>query len=168
MRLITLFTSTMLTTALAFGSTATAQSAPQGDSAVPEYTLTTDFVDKWEAVANDPSAPICNLMTMNLKSTTAQAAIAEYDARPGNHAYLASHGLSARDMVLGTATLAAAAMQEMQGQHPEMGAGKPVRQVSAQNMAFYQSHKDGIHEVMQQAGKARMQRNGGKLPNCAE
>lgn len=173
MRLTSLLAGTALTVTLALTFSTRALALPAEHSAadiatVHDYTLTSSFLDKWEAISKDPNAPACTLMTLNLHGDSLSEAISEYDARPGNHNYLASHGLTSRDMILGTSALAAAAMQEMQAKHPEFVKGNAARLVSPQNMAFYQGHKDEIHSLMQKVGKARLSQNGGKLPDCAK
>lgn len=128
-----------------------------------DYTLTEGFLKKWETIMADPDKPTCNLMTLNLRGTSLDERIAEYDARPGNHAYLASHGMTSREMVLGTTMLALAGMQEMQSNAPgQVEEGSGMR-VSDRNMAFHQSHKNEIMKAMQKASTAR----GGKMSDCA-
>lgn len=70
--------------------------------------------------------------------------------------------------MLGTMTMAAAAMQEMSSIAPKMVEGNGGVQVSEQNMAFHQSHKAEVHKFMQKVGKERLRQGGGKLPDCAK
>ncbi len=135
-------------------------------AAIHDYTLTPGFLNKWKAMAADPEAPACSLMTLNLHGDSLNEVIDEYDARPGNHAYLRRHGLSSREMILGTSILAAAALQEIQRSHPGYVKGDASRLVSPQNMAFYQAHEEEIHALMQKAGQARLRQNGGELADC--
>lgn len=169
MRLIPFLATTALaaTLLLSCGPAASAQSAPPSDPDVQtlqNYTLTEGFLTKWKAVMMDPSAPTCNLMTLSLRGNSLDEKIATYDARPGNHDYLASKGLTSREMVLGTTTMALAGMQEMSLRAPDGVEGDASIQVSAKNMAFHRSHKTEVTNTMQSASKAR----GDKVPNCAE
>lgn len=173
MQLTSLLAGTALTAMLALnwssGAIALPAQHPAADiAAMHDYILTTGFLDKWKAIAQDSGAPKCSLMTLNLHGDSLDQNIADYDARPGNHAYLASHGLTAREMILGTWTLAAAGMREVQRARPGIVKGNANRLVSVENMAFYQSHKDEIHEFMRKLGMQQLQRDGVKLPDCAK
>lgn len=172
MRFIPSLAATMLVavSSLAFNPVASARALQHSSAdakAWHDFTLTDGFLKKWEAVMSDPKAPTCSLMTINLKGGSLSERISHYDARPGNHAYLARHGLTAREMVLGTFTMAAAAMQEMSSGHPGLIEGNSGMQVSARNMAFHRSHKAEIQRFMQKIGQQRLRRDGGTLPNCA-
>src|SRR4051794_37662297 len=46
----------------------TEQASPADVAAVRSYTLTSGFLEKWKAVAEDPKAPACNLTTLTLRS----------------------------------------------------------------------------------------------------
>ena len=98
MRINSLFASSLLAAALSMGIGSPAIAKPGNSAAdvaaIHDYTLTTGFLEKWEAIATDPAAPSCSLMTLNLHGDSLNEMIANYDARPGNHAYLSSHGLS--------------------------------------------------------------------------
>lgn len=173
MRLIPLLAANALaaTLSLTCSPTVSARSAQPSSAdaqAFHDYTLTEGFLKKWEATMVDPNKPTCSLMTLNLQGDSLDEMISKYDARPGNHAYLASQGLTSREMILGTMTMAAAAMQEMSGIAPEMVEGNGGVQVSEQNMAFHQSHKAEVHKFMQKVGKERLRQGGGKLPDCAK
>lgn len=169
MRLILLLAATALaaTLSLTCSTTVSARQAQPSSAdlqTLHDYTLTEGFLKKWEAVMVDPNKPTCNLMTLNLQGNSLDEKISEYDARSGNHAYLAKQGLTSREMLLGTLTMAGAGMQEMLKNAPDMAEGNGGMQVSAKNMAFHQSHKGEIMKVMQTASAAR----GGKMPNCAK
>lgn len=168
MRLIPLLVATALATTLSFTClrTASAQSAqPSAADAqtLHDYTLTDAFLAKWEAIMADPNKPTCSLMTLDLRGNSLDERIAEYDARPGNHAYLSRQGLTARDMVLGSTVMALSGMQEMSTSAPGMTEGQAGLQVSAQNMAFHRSHKEEVMKTMQKASAAW----GDKMPHCA-
>jgi prolyl oligopeptidase PreP (S9A serine peptidase family) len=169
MRLIPLLAATALAATLSLTcSPAVSARQTQPSSAdlqtLHDYTLTEGFLKKWEAMMVDPNKPTCNLMILNLQGNSLDQQISKYDARPGNHAYLAKQGLTSREMVLGTLTMAVAGMQEMLKNAPDMAKRNGGMQVSAKNMAFHQSHKGEIMKVMQSASQAR----GGKIPNCAK
>lgn len=138
---------------------------PQG------FTLTDGFLAKYQAAELDIAKDPCRLGFFKLMGRdgaglTLDQAAARYDAQPGVHAMLAGHGLTAHDMLTGVATLTAAAMQEMKAKHPGMVQTSGATQVSAANMAFYQSHKDAIHQFAMQVGQQQMRANGGKMPAC--
>lgn len=168
MRLIPMLAATVFATALFVTCSPTVFARPAQPSradlkTLHNYTLTEGFLNKWEAIMADPIKPTCSLMTINLQGNSLDQKISKYDARPGNHAYLASHGMTSREMVLGTTMMALADMQEMSNNAPDMVEGNAGMQVSAQNMAFHRSHKDEVLKTMQKASTAR----GGKIPDCA-
>lgn len=150
--------------------------APSGAdvAALQSFSLDSAFLDKWKAVQTDAAKDPCNLDAMHTlmkmerggqKQSIDQVA-SEYDAQPGVHAMLASHGITARDYMTGVMTLFAAGMQEMAQEHPGM-VKKTSFQVSPANMAFYREHKDEIHQFSQQTGQQMLHQNGGKLSTCA-
>ena len=86
------------------------------------------------------------------KMTLDQAA-AQYDAQPGVHAMLASHGLTAKEIFLGMTTLMAAAAQDLNQAHPGMvKTSGAAAHVSAANMAFFESHKQAIRQYSMRIG----------------
>lgn len=142
-------------------------------AAVHNFKLTTGFVKKYEAYSKDAAQKPCQLSPMlalaksGKQSMTLDQTVATFDAQPGVHAALARHGLSARELLLGTFTLAAAAMQDMQARHPELAAGdNSGPKVSAANMAFYHKHGKQILQYQRKTGMAAFHANGGKLPAC--
>jgi len=138
-------------------------------AAFRNYSLTTSFLQKWEAVAQDPKAPQCNLTTLTLHAKALDALVREYDQRPGVHASLESHGLTAREVILATSTLTAAAIQDMREKHPGIAAqGISAQPVSAANMAFYRAHHDELHQIMQRVAQQRLRAEGGKGSVCPE
>lgn len=169
MRLIPLLAATALAATLSLTCSPTlsarqAQPSSADLKTLHDYTLTEGFLKRWEAIMVDPNKPKCSLRALKLHGNSLDEEISEYDARPGNHAYLEKHGMTSREMVLGTMTMAGAGMQEMQNQAPEMVEGNGGMQIRAKNMAFHQRHKGEIMKVMQSASRAR----GGKMPNCAK
>jgi hypothetical protein len=144
-------------------------------AAFQNFTLTDGFMAKYQAAEADISKDPCGLSPMKVmaqanasssKMTLSQAA-AQYDAQPGVHAMLASHDLTAKEMFLGMSTLMAAAAQDLNQAHPGMvKATGAASQVSAANIAFYQSHKQALHQFNMQLAKQQMQASGGKLPSC--
>jgi hypothetical protein len=155
---------------LLFTAPAGAASQPSAAdlAAFRNYTLTTGFLDKWKAIAQDPKAPQCNLTTLTLHSSTLDGMTREYDARPGIHAYLASHGLTAREVILALSTLTAAGVQDLREKHPELAQGSTNQPVSAANMAFYRAHRDELHQFMQRLAQQRLHANGGTGTACPE
>ena len=124
------------------------------------------YMDANDDIARDP----CRLGMVDLLKHgdtcgSIDQAAAHYDAQPGVHAMLASHDLTAREMVLGMMTLTGAAMQDLRRQHPQAMAegGMPV---SAANMAFYEAHKAQLHQHMQAVAREQLKAHGGKLPAC--
>lgn len=159
----------LLAATLAFASLSPARADSNQPSAADlaafrSYTLTSGFLDKWKAIAADPKAPQCNLTTLTLHEKSLDGMVREYDARPGVHAYLASRGLTAREVILATSTMTAAAIQDVREKHPELAQGMTTRQpVSAANMAFYREHRDELHQFMQRIAQQRLHENGGKV-----
>ncbi|MBN8923871.1 MAG: hypothetical protein BGP10_08365 [Rhodanobacter sp. 68-29] len=144
-------------------------SDPQG------FTLTDGFLAKYQAVETDSIKDPCQLSPVKVLGLTGEGAgkatidqmAARYDAQPGVHAMLASHGVTAKEMILGTVTLMSAAIQELKQQHPGMVQGNGAAlQISAANMAFYQSHKQAIRQFNMQIAQQQLRANGGKLPPC--
>ncbi len=162
----------ILATALTLGSTTPARAADQLSAAdlaaFRNYTLTTGFLDKWKAINEDPKAPQCNLTTLTLHAKTLDGMVREYDARPGMHAYLASHGLTAREVVLALSNLTAAGIQDLREKHPGIAQGTTSLPVSAANMAFYRQHGDELHQFMQHLAQQRLHANGGVGTACPE
>lgn len=164
MRLIPMLAATALSlTCISKASAQPAQPSRADVQTLRDYSLTDGFLKKWETIMEDPNKPTCSLMTLTLHGNSLDERVAEYDARPGNHAYLSSHGMTSRDMVLGTTMMALAGMQEMSVNAPDMAEGNTGIKVSAKNMAFHKTHKAEVQRAMQKANAAR----GGKVPNCA-
>jgi hypothetical protein len=142
-------------------------------AAFQNFTLSDSFIAKYQAVETDIGKDPCGLSPMKVMAqanggkTTLSEAAAQYDAQPGVHAMLASHGLTAKDMFLGMSTLMAAAAQDLNQAHPGMvNATGAASQVSPANIAFYQSHKQALHQFHMQLAKQQMQASGGKMPSC--
>jgi hypothetical protein len=167
-----LLVAALLATAFFVGATAHADSAQPSATDVAafrNYTLTTSFLEKWKAVAEDPKAPQCNLTTLTLHGKSLDAMVREYDQRPGVHASLESHGLTAREVILATSTLTAAGIQDVREKHPGIAAqGISAQSVSAANMAFYRAHHDELHQLMQRIAQQRLHAEGGKGTVCPD
>ncbi|HUA79448.1 MAG TPA: hypothetical protein VL997_03685 [Dyella sp.] len=137
------------------------------------FSLDTTFLSKWKAVQTDALKDPCHLdamftlmkMTHDGQKYSVDQVASGYDAQPGVHAMLASHGITARDYLAGVMTLFAAGKQEMAEEHPGM-VKKTGFQVSEANLAFYRQHKDEIHQFSQQTGEQMLRQNGGKMPTC--
>lgn len=160
---------------IAFGlaaATPAAHAGAAGDmAAVQNFTLSDDYLNRYMAVQQDTAKDPCHLGMLGLLKPDAQnksldQLAAEYDAQPGVHAMLARHGLTARQAVLGTSVLMAAAMADLQKAHPGMVQSSGSIPVSPANQAFYSSHKSQIQQFTMRIGQQEMQANGGKLPAC--
>ncbi|HKR76481.1 MAG TPA: hypothetical protein VJR95_07420 [Rhodanobacter sp.] len=173
MKKATGFTRCMAALALCLVATVPAAcAASSSGGADPQgFTLTDSFLAKYQAAELDIAKDPCRLGFFKLMGSegshlTLEQAAARYDAQPGVHAMLASHGLTAHDMLTGVATLTAAAMQEMKAKHPGMVQTSGATQVSEANMGFYRSHKDAIHQFAMRVGQQQLRANGGKMPEC--
>lgn len=144
-------------------------------TASQNFTLTDDFIANYQAAETDIAKDPCRLSPMKVmaqanasggKMTLNQAA-AQYDAQPGVHAMLTSHNLTAKEMFLGMSTLLSAAAQNLNQAHPGMvKVTGMASHVSAANMAFYQSHKQAMHQFNMQLAQQQLRTNSGKLPAC--
>lgn len=149
--------------------------AAQDVAAFQNFQLTDAFIAKYQAVETDTAKDVCKLspfkVLMQANADKDKIALdqvaAQYDAQPGVHAMLASHGMTAKDMILGMFTLMSAAAQDLNRTHPGMvqttGA---AAHVSAANMDYYHQHKDALHAFQKQLGQQELHANGGKLPAC--
>lgn len=152
----------------------TAQSAT-GAATVPDFTLTDAFLAKYQAyqeeAAKDPCAlsPLMVLSGEENENLTFDQAVAKFGAQPGVAAALQRTGLSARDLIVGMATLMGAAAQDLAATHPDMVAKGEVKlggTVSPANLAFYREQKDALHAHQAALAKEQLAKNGGKLPAC--
>lgn len=167
----------MLPTLLALLLSATSGAAFAADApsaadiaAMRSFTLDETFLQHYMDASDDIARDPCRLGMIDLLKggdsfTSIDQAAAHYDAQPGVHAMLASHDLTAREMVLGMMTLTSAAVQDMRKQHPQAMAEGSLP-VSSANMAFYEAHKAQIHQHMQSVAREQLKANGGKLPAC--
>ncbi|PKM03871.1 MAG: hypothetical protein CVV16_07385 [Gammaproteobacteria bacterium HGW-Gammaproteobacteria-6] len=84
------------------------------------------------------------------------------EATPGAADFLAGHGLSVRDFVLGRSMLAFAAFLQAEQQNPDLFEDDEVGGidldliVSPANMAVYLRNKDKIHRTMMEAGRRQL------------
>jgi hypothetical protein len=80
---------------------------------------------------------------------------------------LARHGLTAREEILGMATLVYTALVSAHDEHPDLvqmtGKAPPV---SPANLALLKSHAAAIHQHGVQLALQQLQANQGKLPAC--
>lgn len=138
------------------------------------FTLTSDFLARYQAAELDIAKDPCRLGFVKLmglggedaSQLSLDQAAARYDAQPGVRAMLARHGLTAKTMLLGTRTLLMAGVQDMRQAHPGVVEGGNGAQVSAANLAFYRAHKQAIRQFGMQLGQQQLRANGGKLPDC--
>ncbi|HEX7814591.1 hypothetical protein [Dyella sp.] len=146
--------------------------APSSGGADPQgFTLTDSFLARYQAAELDIAKDPCRLGFFKLMGgdsagLTLDQAATRYDAQPGVHAMLASHGLTAHDMLTGVGTLMAAAAQDENTRHPGTFEVKGGHRVSEANMAFYRSHKQAMQQYNRQLGQEQLRANGGRLPAC--
>lgn len=147
------------------GATAASAGRAAERAALQGFTLSDAFLDKWVALQQDPSPAKCTLGRALMASAgSLDQSVARLEADPATRALLARHGLTAREAMLGSVTLTAAAMQDLRASHPQLGAtGLPV---SAANMAFYHQHKQALQQTMQRLGREQLAHDGGR-PLCA-
>lgn len=164
--------------ALPAGGSALAAGPSADDlSAVESFRLTDGFIRKWETFQAQAAEKPCELSPMlalqkaQKKPMSLDETAAAFDAQPGVHAMLEKDGLTARQALLGMATLMNAAAQDIAAQHPDLvkkGEIQPNQgfEVGKANMAVYRAHKDELHRQQMKLAREQMQRNGGKLPAC--
>lgn len=150
--------------------------SPSDDAATfQNFTLTDGFLANYQAAEADIIKDPCRLGPMKVMAQantnhgqmTLDQAAAQYDAQPGVHAMLASHNLTAKEMFLGMSTLMSAAAQDLNQAHPGMvKTSGAASHVSAANMAFYQSHKQAMHQFNMQLAQQQLRATGGKPPAC--
>ena len=140
--------------------------SPATDAAeLSNFQLDQAFLRKWEALMDDPSAPRCNMMGLNLHNGTISGMTSRFAARPGVTATLARHGLTAHELVLGMSTLSAAYLADLRASHPRLLGSQGGAQIGDANMAFYHRHKGEIAPYVAKAAKRQRSRDD-KLPSC--
>jgi hypothetical protein len=157
------------TLAAGFNSPAQAEAdefSPADLALIRNYTLTTDFLEKWQAMNQDPQVIPCNLNALNLDAETIDERAKEYDSRPGVHASLATNGLTAREVVLATTNIAVAGLQFLKEKKSWLDDGDPLP-VSAANVRFYEEHADELRQIKQSA-RERSRENRGKGARCPD
>jgi hypothetical protein len=151
---------------------------PADASAFGNFHLTSSLLKSYEGYALETAKDPCRygiLMALSGldKHASLDQAAAHYDARPGVHAMLKKHGLTARKALL-TATALMAASFEVLSESPK---GKKLGMTSSgtrtpamkDNVAFYKAHQAKIKRFgakMHAAAKQNLRDNGGKLPEC--
>jgi len=142
--------------------------SPEDLALIKNYTLTTDFLAKWKAMNQDPQVVPCNLDALTLNAETVDERAREYDARPGVHASLAAHGLTAREVVLATTSLAVAGLQVVRERYSWLPDDEedPLP-VSAANVQFYREHDAELRQLKQMT-RQRSRENRGKGVRCPE
>lgn len=146
--------------------------------AIQNFKLTPAFLSNYEAyereVVQNPCAldPMLALQQAGEQSSLEQTA-ASFDAKPGVHAALQRHNLTAREVLLGMAVWVGAAAHELAAQNPDMVKSgelqlNPDFKVSPENVAFYRQHKEEFRQHQMQLSKEQMRRNGGHLPDCGK
>jgi hypothetical protein len=165
------------------GSLKTAQATrPEGSKSasadmaeMQNFRLTDDFLQRYQAYEDEAAEKPCELSPIVLlgndddQDRSLGETAAAFDARPGVHAALQRHGLTARELILGMGTLMGAAIHEIAAKHPDMvekGEIKMNGSISPANMAFYEAHKDALQRHNRQRAQEQLKKNGGKLPAC--
>lgn len=144
-------------------------------AAFENFRLNEDFLDKYKAVEDNIAEDPCKLGMIDMlkgktKATSLDEGAAHWDAKPGVHAMLARHDVTARQMLLGMMTLMSAAMQDLAATHPKMAAHMHSEgpKTDAANVAFYKAHQADIRQHSRARAKKMMQTHNGKLtlPSC--
>jgi len=121
--------------------------SPADLATIKSYTLTTDFLEKWTAMNQDPNVLACHVDALTLRAETIDDRAKEYEARPGVHAALAAHGLTARDVVLGTTNIAVAGLQALREKRSWLDDDSAPLPVSAANVQFYREHDAELRQL---------------------
>jgi len=122
--------------------------SPEDMALIRSFTLTPDFLQKWKAMNQDTNVLGCNVYALDLTAETIEDRAREYDARPGVHASLVSHDLSAREVVLGTTTLAVASLQMLREKFKWLGSGEDAPMpVTEGNVKFVRDHYEEVSEL---------------------
>ena len=130
--------------------------SPEDMALIKSFTLTTDFLQKWKAMNQDTNVLGCNVYALNLTAETIEDRAKEYDARPGVHASLVSHNLTAREVVLGTTTLAVASLQMLREKFKWMASEDDAPMpVTEANVKFVRDHYDEVSQLDQLVRKNR-------------
>lgn len=153
---------------VAIGGPTQSQLQEQDMRLVQNFRLTPEFWARYEAYQEDAAKDPCALdpaVALSQQTTRSlDQAAAAFDARPGVHAALQRHQLTAREILLGMTVWLAAAAQDLAAKNPESARNDNVQTKIAmqpENMAFYRQHKDEFHrhqmqlvQQMRQSGKS--------------
>jgi hypothetical protein len=113
--------------------------SPADKALVRNYTLTEAAVAKANAIERDAGAHHVDLKIFNGNTQSIDAAATQLDARPGAHALLAAHGLSARELVL-AALATAGAMMTVRLAGTPYASKLDSSQVNTANVQFVRQH----------------------------
>jgi hypothetical protein len=135
---------------------------------IKNYPLTTEFVQKWTQMNHDPKVLGCHLYALDLTAETIDLRAKEYEARPGIGDSLAAHGLNARDVVLGTTSIAVTSLEFLRGKFSwladtDNSAPMPT---SAANVQFYRDHEREFKQLYDISEKRR--REDRRKPECRD
>ena len=161
----------LVTFATGFNSSARAEAdefSAEDLALIKNYTLTTEFLEKWTAMNRDPEVAPCNLNALSLDAETIDERAKEYDARPGVHASLTTNGLTAREVVLATTSLAVTGLQVVREKYSWLADDKddPLP-VSAANVQFYRAHAAELSQLKDIA-RQRSRESRGKGVRCPD
>ncbi|MEQ5842498.1 hypothetical protein [Paraburkholderia acidicola] len=138
------------------GSPAAHALTPTEQDEVQNFTLTEDFVQRFGAANQEVQAKGVGTHPGQIqkqtsgKTPTLDTFTVAIEQNPGEMDILKRHGLTARQAVLGTFVLGSARLRDMQlTRSPDLAKKLgPPKDVSAANMAFYEAHKDEIHQLL--------------------
>jgi hypothetical protein len=135
---------------------------------IKNYPLTTEFVQKWTQMNQDPKVLGCHLDALTLTADTIDLRAEEFDARPGIHDSLAAHGLNAREVVLGTTSIAVTSLEFLRGKFSwladtDNSAPMPT---TAANVQFYRDHQQEFKQLMKIGEKRK--REDRRKPECRD
>lgn len=136
----------------------------QDVAAIHDFQLNEDFLSRVQATVADIDKDPCRLGFMKLLvSVNGDMSISEvaaqYDAQPGVHEMLGKHGLTASNLLLGTAALMSVAAQEDAQTLDYFQAG-------AANIAFFKAHKEAIQQFSMQLARQRVLMDDGDASSC--
>lgn len=182
MRPIAPFTCALIALALALSAPVGAQThAPTPSQtvameAVANFRLTDSFLKRDLAYTLDGSRDPCRYAFLPLlgKLQNGHASLdqiaAEYDARPGVHAMLAKHGLTAREALVGGLAMLSASISVMTPEARRLGAtisqSGPQTPTTRANIAFYKAHLPEInafHARLSAVASQRVRQGGMRL-----
>ncbi|SMF08770.1 hypothetical protein SAMN06265365_102155 [Tistlia consotensis] len=130
---------------------AAAALSEQDQAAIRNYTLTTRYLSQVQALTRDAEAKgvKASLDADDFKKAKdLDALAAQLDAKPGVHALMAAHGLTAREYLVGALALYGAGMVVKYGDDPQQGKYIDKSKANPKNVEFYKQHQKEIEAMM--------------------